>query len=107
MDLNLNELDIAYDELNAVIWGYHKADPENARAQFAGVFRDYDAYIRELDAIMEAAAQAMEAGRPPEPGQVTVLPGGIDHPSGGDEGAVQTNQGGDQGCRRRSGACRP
>ena len=68
MDLNLNELDIAYDELNAVIWGYHKADPENARAQFAGVFRDYDAYIRELDAIMEAAAQAMEAGQTPEPG---------------------------------------
>lgn len=56
LDLTFDELNTVYDELNAVIWGYHKADPENARAQFAGVFRDYDAYIQELDGIMEDAA---------------------------------------------------
>ena len=42
------------DELNALVWGFHKADPENARAQFAEMFRDYDAYISELDAAMES-----------------------------------------------------
>ena len=56
LDLTLDELNTAYDELNAVVWGYHKADPENARAQFAGVFQDYDAYIWELDNIMEGVA---------------------------------------------------
>ena len=61
-DLSTKELDTVYDELNALVWGYHKADPENARAQFSGVFRDYDTYIRELDAIMEEAAQTMQAG---------------------------------------------
>ncbi len=55
LDLSADELDTVYDELNALVWGYHKADPENARAQFAGVFQDYDAYIRELDAILEQA----------------------------------------------------
>ena len=58
MDLTPEEAAIAYDELNALVWGYYKADPENARAQFADVFRDYDAYIQELDAIMEGARQA-------------------------------------------------
>ena len=57
LDLTTEEALVAYDELNALVWGYHKADPENARAQFSGVFRDYDAYIRELDAIMEEARQ--------------------------------------------------
>lgn len=63
LDLNLDELSAAYDELNAVVWGYHKADPENARAQFSGVFQDYDAYIRELDAILE---QTRNGGVGPE-----------------------------------------
>ncbi|WP_283618500.1 hypothetical protein [Flavonifractor plautii] len=60
LDLTMDELDTAYDELNAVIWGYHKADPENARAQFSGAFQDYDAYIQELDTIMEGAGQPVE-----------------------------------------------
>ena len=38
------------------IWGYHKADPENARAQFTDMFQDYGAYIADLDAAMESAA---------------------------------------------------
>lgn len=59
-DLSMEELDTVYDELNALVWGYYKADPENARAQFAGVFQDYDAYIQELDAIMEGARQTAE-----------------------------------------------
>ena len=60
LDLTMDELDTAYDELNAVIWGYHKADPENARAQFSGAFQDYDAYIQELDTIMEGARHPVE-----------------------------------------------
>ena len=63
LELSTKELDAVYDELNALIWGYHKADPENARVQFAGIFRDYDAYIRELDAILEAAAPGDQGGR--------------------------------------------
>jgi len=59
-DLSMEELDTVYDELNALVWGYYKADPENARAQFAGVFQDYDAYIQELDTIMEGARQPVE-----------------------------------------------
>lgn len=59
-DLSREELDTVYDELNALVWGYYKADPENARAQFAGVFQDYDAYIQELDTIMEGARQPVE-----------------------------------------------
>ena len=54
-ELTYPELDVVYDELNAVIWGCYKDDPENARAQFADAFTDYDAYIAELDAIMEEA----------------------------------------------------
>ena len=57
IELNLKEASVAFDELNALVWGFYKADPENARAQFAGVFRDYDAYISELDAIMEGAKE--------------------------------------------------
>lgn len=45
------------DELNALVWGFHKADPENAREQFADMFRDYDAYIADLDAAMESGAE--------------------------------------------------
>ena len=56
MDLSAAERETAYDELNALVWGYHKADPENARAQFADMFRDYDAYIADLDAAMESGA---------------------------------------------------
>lgn len=59
-DLSMEELDTVYDELNALVWGYYKADQENARAQFAGVFQDYDSYIRELDAIMEGARQPVD-----------------------------------------------
>lgn len=59
-DLSMEELDTVYDELNALVWGYYKADPENARAQFAGVFQDYDAYIQELDTIMEGARHPVE-----------------------------------------------
>lgn len=56
LDLTQREQDIAFDELNALVWGYHKADPENARAQFADMFQDYDAYIADLDAAMESGA---------------------------------------------------
>lgn len=59
-DLSMEELDTVYDELNALVWGYYKADPENARAQFSGAFQDYDAYIQELDTIMEGARQPVE-----------------------------------------------
>lgn len=67
LDLSMKELDTVYDELNALVWGYHKADPANARAQFAGVFQDYDAYIQALDRIMEDASAYMSktgASRP-------------------------------------------
>ena len=60
MDLTPEEAAIAYDELNALVWGYYKADPENARAQFSGAFQDYDAYIQELDTIMEGARPTVE-----------------------------------------------
>ena len=60
MDLTPEEAAIAYDELNALVWGYYKAGPENARAQFSGAFQDYDAYIQELDTIMEGARQPVE-----------------------------------------------
>lgn len=73
LDLTFDELNTVYDELNAVIWGYHKADPENARAQFSGMFRDYDAYIQELDGIMEGAA----AGVSPD-SSVGAAPAGFD-----------------------------
>lgn len=73
MELTTKQVDSVYDELNALVWGYHKADPENARAQFAGVFRDYDAYIRELDGIMEGAA----AGVSPD-SSVGAAPAGFD-----------------------------
>ena len=56
LDLTQREQDIAFDELNALVWGYHKADPENARAQFTDMFQDYGAYIADLDAAMESAA---------------------------------------------------
>lgn len=55
-DLSQDQINTIFDELNAVVWGYHKADPENARAQFADMFRDYDAYIADLDAAMESGA---------------------------------------------------
>lgn len=57
MSLSDAERKTVLDELNAVVWGYHKADPENARAQFADMFRDYDAYIADLDAAMESGAE--------------------------------------------------
>ena len=57
MELSPSERETVYDELNALVWGFHKADPENARAQFAEMFRDYDAYIRALDAAMESVHQ--------------------------------------------------
>lgn len=53
-DLNLDEQRTVLDELNALVWGFHKANPENARAQFAEMFRDYESYISELDAAMES-----------------------------------------------------
>ena len=55
--LNSAERERAYDELNAVVWGFHKADQENAREQFADMFQDYDAYIADLDAAMESGAE--------------------------------------------------
>ena len=58
LDLTTEEALVAYDELNALVWGYYKADPDNARTQFAGVFRDYDGYIRLLDGVMEAGRMA-------------------------------------------------
>ena len=56
-ELSDGEVQTALDELNALVWGFHKADPENARAQFADMFRDYDAYIADLDAAMESGAE--------------------------------------------------
>ena len=58
MSLSDAERKTVLDELNAVVWGFHKADPENARAQFADMFQDYDAYIADLDAAMESGAAA-------------------------------------------------
>lgn len=53
-DISQDQMNTIFDELNALVWGFHKADPENARAQFAEMFQDYDAYISELDAAMES-----------------------------------------------------
>ena len=61
-DLSMEELDDLFDELNALVWGYHKVSPEHAREQFGGIFTDYEAYIEELDAIMERARQRNEVG---------------------------------------------
>lgn len=58
MELSPSERETVYDELNALVWGFHKADPENARAQFSDMFRDYDAYIADLDAAMESGAES-------------------------------------------------
>ena len=58
VDLSQDQMNTIFDELNAVVWGYYKADPENAREQFADMFQDYDAYIADLDAAMESGATA-------------------------------------------------
>ena len=55
IELDNNQRKNVCDEINAIVWGYYKDDPENARAQFAQMFRDYDAYIQKLDAIVEAS----------------------------------------------------
>lgn len=57
VELTQAEADIVFDELNALVWGFYKANPENARAQFAQIFQDYDAYIGGLDAAMESMRQ--------------------------------------------------
>ena len=76
-DLTLSEMETAFDELNALVWGYYKADPEHARAEFGGVFTDYDGYIAELDAIMEGARGAYaEGGRTPPGGEGAALDAG-------------------------------
>ena len=56
-ELSDREVQTALDELNALVWGFHKADQENAREQFADMFQDYDAYIADLDAAMESGAE--------------------------------------------------
>ena len=53
MELSVDEVESVYDELNAYAWGFHRDTPERARELFKGVFRNYDDYIHELDAIME------------------------------------------------------
>lgn len=53
MNLNVDEIETVYDELNAYVWGYHRSDKEKTKARFAAVFNDYDNYIHELDAVME------------------------------------------------------
>ena len=63
-DLTPQEQTTAFDELNAVVWGSHKADQENAREQFADMFQDYDAYIADLDAAMESGAEPEVPGLP-------------------------------------------
>ena len=55
IELDNYERKIVCDEINAIVWGCYKDDPENARAQFVQMFRDYDAYIQKLDAIVEAS----------------------------------------------------
>lgn len=57
VELTQAEADIVFDELNALVWGFYKANPENARAQFSQIFQDYDAYVGGLDAVMEAMRQ--------------------------------------------------
>ena len=57
LSLDDSQVKTVLDELNALVWGFHKADPENARAQFAEMFQNYDAYIADLDAAMESAAE--------------------------------------------------
>ena len=77
MELKDVELDKVFDEVNAVVWGYYKADPEHARVEFGGVFTDYDGYIAELDAIMEGARGAYaEGGRTPPGGEGAALDAG-------------------------------
>ena len=76
-DLTGREIDTVYDELNAVVWGFYKDDPANARAKFAEVFTDYDGYIAEQDAIMEGARGAYaEGGRTPPGGTGAALDAG-------------------------------
>ena len=53
MELDVDEVENVYDELNAYAWGYYRNIPEEARKLFEGVFINYDDYIHELDAIME------------------------------------------------------
>ena len=53
MELSVDEVESVYDELNAYAWGFHRDTPERARELFKGVFRNYNDYIHELDAIME------------------------------------------------------
>ena len=77
MELKDVELDKVFDEVNAVVWGFYKADPEQARAEFGGVFTDYEGYIAELDAIMEGARGAYaEGGRTPPGGEGAALDAG-------------------------------
>ena len=76
-DLSPSEVDTVFDELNALVWGHFKADPEHARAEFGGVFTDFDGYIAELDAIMEGARGAYaEGGRTPPGGEGAALDAG-------------------------------
>ena len=89
-DLTGAEADVVLDELNALVWGFHKADPENARAQFAEMFRDYDAYIAELDAAMESGAEGWR-----DPGMLPTaeeIDGGADIRYSVDEEAVQDQE---------------
>nr|WP_243141736.1 MULTISPECIES: hypothetical protein [unclassified Pseudoflavonifractor] len=76
-DLSPAEIKTAYDEMNALVWGYYKADPEHARAEFGGVFTDFDGYIAELDAVMEGVRGAYaEGGRTPPGGEGAALDAG-------------------------------
>lgn len=53
IDLSADEAQIVFDELNAIVYGFYKADANNAQAQFADAFQDYDGYIAGLVSAIE------------------------------------------------------
>lgn len=52
--LNAPGIPKSVDELNAVLWGCQKADPEAARRLLGGVSHDYDGYLAGSETVMEA-----------------------------------------------------
>ncbi|MCI5929298.1 MAG: hypothetical protein MRZ73_12335 [Pseudoflavonifractor capillosus] len=88
-DLTQRELETAYDELNALVWGYYKADPENARAQFGEMFLDYDGYLAELDAVMEAEPEGLSLPTPDE--DTGMVRYSMDEDDGGEQKLTQAD----------------
>lgn len=64
MSLTEKQQRTVFDELNALVWGFHKADAQNAREQFGDVFQDYESYVQVLGGILEDSGNAArEAAR--------------------------------------------